>query len=385
MRLPDGTIIQSGLGQNAGNYGQERLYGCVVGIVTRVYWSDDAQNSAAAPMADQRGSQLQCDVFVVDSGNDNPWTIPNVIVLPEGPTGVDDYCEAVPRPCSQMLDGSQFRPDFALDVTKLDGDWCLVAFIAGSYARPVMLKWWPHPGNRQDPATNGNPVYNPTTGAVPSGNLKQGRRMFRRFAGLKWTITDEGSLYLDTNESNYALTGKSTGAVRTAADDGGDIQVDVKPARKTQINFNPWVPLPDVPSTPQPNPPGAAKTRATDRTTVTLDKDTVTLLAGKILELLTSDDYIDVHAKTKVRLRGDDASDTVLLGDDDPANCDHTLKAETFRDQFFNTLVYAVAHHVHGTPVGPTSEPTPNPNPLGPMPPAQLGAVAITNFVKVKK
>jgi hypothetical protein len=384
-RLPDGTIMQSGLTHNPLNYGQERLNGLFVGIVLAVHYSDDPQNATAVTAADQRGSGPTCDVLITSSGNDNVWPVPNVLVLPEGPTGVDDFCESIPRACSGMIDGSQFQANMCLDYSKLDGDWCLVGFIGGSYAAPVMLKWWPHPGNRRDPATLGWPIQNPSTGAQDGGTLQQGRRMFRRFQGVKYTITNQGSVYFDTNEANSTLVGDKSGPTRQETDDGGDIQVDVKPARQMQVNFNKAVPLPKVPSLPQPNPPQGEYSRATDRTTVTLDKDTISLLAGKIIEMLTSDDYIDMHAKTKVRMRGDDASDTVILGDTDPANCDHTIKAETFRDMFFDTLVKAFNNHKHGTPVGPTSIPTPDPTPSGPVPAQTLGAAAITNFVKVKK
>lgn len=386
-RSGDGTVSQSGLMQQPGDYDHERLYAPVVGVVLNVHWSDDPLNASAKPFPDQRGSQTTCDVLAIGHGNDNPWIIPNVTVLPEGPSGVDDFCEAIPRPCSQMTDGSTFDSRLSnIDYTKLDGDYCVILFIGGSIEQPVMIKWWPHPGNRQDPATLGFPVQTPSQGQTNAQTLSQGRRYFRRYRGLKYTITDQGSFFADTNESNSSFTGAEGGPDRNPSDDGGDIQIDVKKNRQLQVNFNPPVALPKTqPSLPQPNPPQGEDARATDRTTVTYDKDLIRLLAGKVIEMITSDDYIDLHAKTKVRVHGDDNSDTVLLGDTDPSNMDHALKAETFRDNFYNKLVYAVIHHKHGTPVGPTSEPTPDPNPLGPMPPDNLGAAAITNFVKVKK
>lgn len=379
MRSSDGTVHQSGLQRYARDYMPERLYYPVVGIVTAVHFSDDPQNTTAKAHTDQRGSAVTCDVIVVGDGTPNPWLLPNVVVLPEGPSGVDDFCESIPRPASQMTDGSAFDSSLSnIDYEKLDGDWCVVAFIGGSVEQPVMMKWWPHPGNRQDPATAGFPIQTPSQGQTQSNTLDQGRRYFRRFAGARFTITEQGSVFIDTNQSNNELKGSSSGVQRTPSDDGGDVQLDVKPARQLQVNFNPSVPLPKTqPSLPQPNPPQGEQMRATDRTTVTLDKDTVSMLAGKIVELLTSDDYIDLHAKTKVRLRGDDADDTVILGDDDPANCDHTVKGETFRI-LFNALIDAFNSHTHGTPVGPSGPPM---TPFG----ETMDDTQLSLFVMVKK
>lgn len=187
--------------------------------------------------------------------------------------------------------------------------------------------------------------------------MRQGRRSFRRFAGLKQTITAQGSLFIDTNESNAEFSGSSSGIKRKQKEEGGDIQYDVKPARQFQINFNAPVALPKKePSLPQPNPPQGEQQRKTDRTTVTLNKDQITLLAGKICEILTSDEYIDFHAKTKVRMRGDDGNNSVLLGDTDPSNMDHAIKGETFQ-QLFNAFIQWAITHTHGTAVGPTSTP----------------------------
>lgn len=358
MRHPNGTIGQSGMQQNPRDYQAQRLHFPVVGIVLAVHFSDDPQNATAKSHSDQRGSAVTCDVIVVGDGTVNSWLIPNCVVLPEGPSGVDDFCEAIPRPTTQMIDGSNYKSSLSnIDYNKLDGDWCVVGFIGGSVEMPIILKWWPHPSNRQDPATAGFPVQTPSQGLTDAKTLDQGRRYFRRFAGMKYTVTAEGSVFLDTNESNSDFVGAAAGPQRQPNDAGGDVQVDVKPSRQAQVNFNAPVPLPKKqPSLPQPNPPQGEQTRSTDRTTVTLDKDTISLLAGKIAEILTSDDYIDLHAKTKVRLRGDDGDNSVILGDTDPANCDHAVKGETFRD-LFNGFINWSIHHIHPSPVGPTGEP----------------------------
>lgn len=365
QRAIDGTIRQSGLSQNPADYNDERIYYPVVGIVMAVHFSDDPTNALTIPLSNQRGSGVTCDVLVINHGNDNPWFLPNVVVLPSGPSGVDDYCEEIPRPSSLMIDGSAFNSGLnSIDYEKLDGDWCVVEFIGGSSGQPVMMKWWPHPGNRQDPATAGFKLDPPpASGSADPKTLQQGRRSFKRYAGAKVTVTSEGSFYVDTNESNAEIIGSKSGVARKKRDKGGDIQVDVKPARKLQVNFNEPVPLPKTePSLPQPNPPQGEKSRKTDRTTVTLDKDTINLLAGKICEILTSDDYIDFHAKTKVRLRGDDGNDSIILGDTDPIACDHAVKGETFQ-ALMNAFILWATTHTHsetgtttGTPIQPFAQ-----------------------------
>lgn len=381
MRSADGTIRQSAHQANPHDYAHERLYAPVVGVILRVHSSDDPFNPSAKVQQDQRGYMTTVDVLVVGHGNDNPWLVPNVVVLPSGASGVDDYQEEIPNGCSQMIDGSQYDPTFSgIDITKVDGDWCVIGFIGGSIEQPVMLSWWPHPGNRSDPATAGFPVST-DNGTQDTGVLKQGRRFFKRYRGTKITITDQGSVFIDTNESNGQVSGSSSGITRSQTDDGGDVQVDMKPARQLQVNFNPSVPLPtDQPSLPQPNPPQGEQTRETSSTTMTLDKDTIALIAGQVVQLITNNKNIEIHAKTKVTIKGDDSSDAVLLGDDDASTCDHVINGETFFDNRYDPLIDWILHHKHPTAWGDTAEPD------SPMPfPAHHQSADLSVEVKVKR
>lgn len=347
---------------NPGDYAHERIYYPVVGVITNLRASDDPSNALTVPTSSQRGYGHTCDVYAIAHGNDNPWIIPNVVILPRGPSGVDDYCEDLPRPASIMADGSKFDGNYgAIDLRKCDGDWGVVLFIGGSTMSPILINWFPHPGNTVDPATFGYALQPAQKGQTDAKTLKQGRRSFRRTAGLKRTVTEQGSLYIDTNESNAQFAGSSSTNqfTRTARDDGGDIQVDVKPARQLQVNFNPPVALPDdAPGTPQPNPPvGPQQDRKTDSTAVTLDKDTVELIAGEVVRLLAKSKNIEIHAKTKVTVVGDDSTDAVLLGDTDASNCDHAVNGETFFNNRYDMLVQALLVHTHGSAVGPTDVP----------------------------
>lgn len=362
-RAADGTIYQSSLMAQPGDYDHERINYPVLGIVTALHVSDDPFNAVTAPTSSQRGSAATCDVYVVGHGNDNPWVIPNVVILPRGPTGVDDFCEDLPRPANFMVDGSQINGNIgSLDLTKIDADWCVVAFIGGSIQSPIMLSWFPHPGNVTDPATFGFPLQPAQSGQSDAKTLNQGRRSFRRVAGLKATVTSQGSLFLDTNESNAKVTGdKDTGRIkRDGRDDGGDVQLDIKKTRQLQVNFNPPVAQPKKqPSLPQANPPdsGPQQDRETKLTAVTLDKKNIEMIAGEVVRLLTNDKNIEIHAKTKVTIMGEDSTDNTLLGSDDASACDHAVSGETFFQNRYDVLVNALKNHTHNTSVGPTDVP----------------------------
>lgn len=361
-RAADGTIYQSSLMSAPGDYDHERINYPVLGVVTALHVSDDPFNAVTVPTSSQRGSAPTCDVYVVGHGNDNPWIIPNVVILPRGPSGVDDFCEDLPRPANFMVDGSKINGNIgSLDLTKIDADWCVVAFIGGSIQSPIMLSWFPHPGNFTDPATFGFPLQPAQNGQSDAKTLDQGRRSFRRTAGLKRTITAQGSLWFDTNESNAEVSADSNkGRIkRKKRDAGGDVQFDLKDTRRMQVNFNPPVALPDdEPSLPQPNPPdGPQQTRKTDLTAVTLDQKNVEMIAGEVVRLLTNNKNIEIHAKTKVTIMGEDSTDSTILGTDDTSACDHAVSGETFLQNRFDLLVNLFKAHTHNTSVGPTDVP----------------------------
>lgn len=370
-RTPNGTILQSMHQRNAGDYQHRNINYLIVGIVMKVFPSDHPNNQSATHTQSRtlkHGCQAECEVLVKFAVNDDPWLIPNVVILPRGASGIDDYSEELPRPATQMIDGSQFNGDLkGVDPSKLDGDLCVVGFIGGNRAQAVMLSWYPHSYNRTDPATSN---------VLDNGFLNQGRRMFRRYRGAKVTITNTGSLYLDTNESNANTTGTQAGWKRALKDDGGDIQVDVKPSRQVQFNFNPPVAVTEQdPSVPSPvntngyddnNPAKPASTRATTATAVTLDKETIQMIAGEVARIITNNANIEIHAKTKVTVKGDDSTDSVILGDDNPSNCDHAINGETFFAGRYDPLVQFVLNHIHPSAVGPTdkaSGPPPFPDP----------------------
>jgi hypothetical protein len=380
----DGSIIQSVHLVNQDDYGNDSMNTNVLGIVLEVFTADHPTNRSAIPTPTQRGARIECRVLIVQDYDDRAWIIPNAVVLPTGPTGIDDFSEHVPRPTTQMIDGSTYDGALVnIDYKKLDGDWCVVSFIGGSTTQPYITGWWPHPSNFEDATTGGVPRQDPGEPSTDTKVLNQGRRMFRRFRGTKFTITSTGSLYLDTNESNSIFSGTSDGIDRKPRDDGGDIQIDVKPARQLQVNFNPSVALGTAqPSLPQPNPPAAAQDRETKATTVTWNKKLVEMIAGEVVRLITNDKNIEIFAKTKVTVKGDDGNDSVILGSDDPGACDHAVIGETFMNDRYNKLVAAFNNHMHNTAVGPTAGPTPSGDPIPALP---MSTAQLSPAVKVKK
>lgn len=279
--LVDGTVTQSSHSWDHEDYADHSLNYPVVGIVLSVYPSDHPENRSSIEKDDQRGSQMEADVYIINDGQEGGHiVIPNVVIQPQGPSGIDDFSDAYPRPTTQLTDGGKYDPSLSeLDPDKLDGDRCLVQFIGGDFNQPVMTGWMPHPENRKDPST----------GAYAEGTLRQGRTLRRRYRGLLATITDEGSLFINTNESGSIVKGSEAGVVRELTDLGGDIQVDMKNNRQLEINFNPPVEDPEnQPSLIQRNPPAtgeATEERTETDTRFYMDKDFIRAVAGQVIEM----------------------------------------------------------------------------------------------------
>jgi hypothetical protein len=288
MKTQRGATKQSGMTANASDYNHQQMHFPVLGIVINVYAADDPLNKSSVPKQDQRGTQIECNVLVVNDGRSTSWILPNVVVLSHAPTGVDNFHEELPRPCTMMLDGTEFSTDLrGIDMTKLDGDWVVVGFIGGSINQPYVIGWWPHPSNRRDSAT-GN--------ISGLGNLRQGRRSLRRINGASLTVTDKGSVYVDTNEAGASLVPGPVVTKKTP-DPGGDIKVSVKKSRTFELNWNPTVAQPELePSLPQANPPQGTFIREDVVTRITADKDLVEMIAGSVLKLMARSENLEMIA-----------------------------------------------------------------------------------------
>ena len=82
--LRSGTVMQSGLKHQPGDYWQEFITHPVLAVVLNVYYSDDPFNvsSQAGNAVGARGSHVQARVMVVNDGSDSTWELPNVVITP---------------------------------------------------------------------------------------------------------------------------------------------------------------------------------------------------------------------------------------------------------------------------------------------------------------
>lgn len=346
-KLLDGTAAQSGHVRNNGDYNHDRINFPVLGVVLNLHPSDDFhKNKSAIAKQDGRGSRWEAEVLVLNDGTDTYMTLPNVVILPRGPSGIDDFSEDLPKPCSQMIDGSRFKANMAsIDPYKLDGDFVIVQFIGGKITQPVITNWYPHPSNFTDPSTQG----------IKQGTLVQGKRSLKRYNGVELTVTPAGSVHLDTNNSGSTVVGTDKGPSRKSNVRGGDVMVNVKPGRTCEVNFNPTVPNPTgEPSLPQPNPPAQPNARQDTNTALTMDKDFINAVAGQVVQLV-----------------GKIVADGILLGEEPT---DHVIKGETHQATYnafvsvFNALVETYAAHTHPTPNGQSGRPLPDGVPPVPNP-----------------
>jgi hypothetical protein len=303
VRTRSGTVSQSGLRYDEGDYEHERMSSPVLGIVLAVYASDDALNRSSNFFQDGRGSQIEARVLVINDGSDSPWILPNVAVLPRGASGVDNYSEEIPRGVSGATDDAQIVSNLTdVSPSKLDGDWCVVDFLGGSYSQPFMSAWWPHPANRHDPATAG------TTDA-----LAQGRRWARRFQGTRAVVTSNGTVLLDTSEANHLIRkGK-----RGISSEGGDVRITIKDSRTLEMNWNASVfGDPNEVDFLWETDTQKHRDRATTNTHIAITKDQVEAVAGQLIHLKAKDDGTGTATVTAdhVNLGGASAPEQLVLG-----------------------------------------------------------------------
>lgn len=321
-----GTPMQGGLVQQTGDNRHFNITYPVLGVIQSVYFSDDNLNPVANAVQNGRGSAIVARVIVLNDGSESPTVLPNVTILPTGSSGHDDYQEEIPKAATGTIDGARFQSDFRdIPPWKLNGDWCVVGFIGGSIHQPVMLNWFPHPGNRKDPATGG----------FAAEALAQGRRWVKRFQGARLTITSKGTLFVDTSKANNKISDTRTS--REENEEGGDINVTVKKDRKLEINFNPLVFDENEPDFLWERPEIDKKgTRDESNSRLIMDKDTIQILAGQVAEILASQNLY---------LGEQGASENLVLG--------QQLKS------LLEKILNALLTHRHPTGVGPSGPPLP--------------------------
>ena len=304
-----------------------------LGIVLNIKASDSAVNKSAGEINSQRGYRTEAEVLIINDGGDAAFPVPDCVILPSGASGIDNFHEELPTASDYLIDGSRWDGNMNVDTDKLVGDRCIVAFIGGHTSQPVILSSYPHPSNRHDPATQGE----------AEGTLVQGRRLLKRYAGAKITITSKGSIFVDTNESNSLLSAQKGASERKKREEGGDIVLDVKPGRRLEIDFNPSVPKPDEPSTPQANPPQGEFLRNTENTTVRFTDAEIELIAKEAVKIISRTTDIVLQPAVNLLLGSADAEQRMVLGD--------------LWQSMMSQVLAALAGHTHGTGVGPSGPP----------------------------
>lgn len=285
----------------------------VVGIILSVHPSDAKGNWTAENHPQLRGSRHECTVLAGRLLGMPDQILKNVVIPPQRHSGMDNFEEDLPRGCKAYLDGSTYKADFSdVDITKLDGEWCVVSFLDGNSQYPYLSNWWPHPYNNIDPATSGEtPIEGTKANLVQADLEKKNRtRKLHRVNGVLTLVSRQGSVYLDTTEAGRTIKVEGTKRVASQVDKGGHIQVDVKKKAQLEINWNEKkstgpqlgagsttskpVHDPDLPHDDQPFSETAAQARDTERT----------FIRGKEYELLLKTSGLNVWCETQSSNKG---------------------------------------------------------------------------------
>lgn len=324
--MRNGTVMQGGLAFSSADFGHLDISNPVMGVVLDVFPADSLSNETAANFHDRRGYCATASVLILNDGTDAPTLLPNVIILPPSGTGHDDFSEELPQPTTGTIDGARFHSGYEeVQPWKLNGSYCIVQFVGGSIAQPIMTHWFPHPGNRKDAITSG----------LSMDSLHQGRRIAKRFQGTRLVLTSTGTVLLDTSQANHKL--QADRASRDEVEKGGDIRVTVKNERELEVNFNKPVFDENEPDFLwERNEIQSQGTREEVATRILADKDFIKLLAGEVAQI--------------------SAADNVYLGD--VGATENFVLGQQLKD-LLTTILNALISHIHPTGVGPSGPPLP--------------------------
>lgn len=209
------------------------VYTPMEGIILEVKPSDDPDNlSSTIEWSDNRGHRHECTVLITDANSEPMLLLENVVIPPSKHSGMDDFEEDLPRGVSGHLDKEKLSKNWAhIDLSRLDGEHCVVSFLGGSIDKPYISNWWHHPANKFDPSTTGQACL------AQADPKKQKSRAMRRVNGVLQMVSPEGDVYLNTNEANSTveITPKYK---RSMKNSGGSVQVDIKKTQQLEINWN---------------------------------------------------------------------------------------------------------------------------------------------------
>lgn len=294
--LPDGSVYSSSQLSMAVDMAHTELTKPMVGVILSVNPSDDPDNlTAAVEVSNQKGWRHECRVLIMDANAEPNLYLENVVIPPEGHSGVDNYEEDLPRGVIRSLDGKTLSEHFKdHDITRLDAEWCVINFVGGSVDRPFIMNWWHHPLNKHDPSSSGQALDGDSLKQV---NLQKNKlRTFRRINGVETLVTPEGDVYFNTAGANSKIDVLPT-VKRMGVKKGGSIQVNVKTTQQMEFNWNTPVEglkagsntafqsreesLPHLKAPAKPV--GTPKARSTNKTIVRFKEDEGTISTGKMV------------------------------------------------------------------------------------------------------
>jgi len=334
-----GTTQQS-LAIDSRDYKHFNVGSSYAGVVLRVYPADNLHTLGAQADPAHHGVFAECSVLCVGTNSGTLLKLDHVLIPPNGPSGLYSYHESLPRPSSNVIDGSDYDENLAsLDPNKLDGDWCIVNFLGSNLTKPYIASWWQHPYNNLDSSTSG--AGHPDSSGNPRA-LDQSGRVFDRVNGVEYITTKEGDLYVSTEFANSQLNYSETrtpvrGSWDKTTDEnlGGSIQVRVKQSQTLELDWNPSVEGLGInngadPNLPQKNPPGTQQQpQEATNTTVFISKDDALVTVPTLMKLKTkqtfkveSDDNVGISATNELELEsssiklGSDADQSLIRGED---------------------------------------------------------------------
>lgn len=237
---PDRSPLQTSLAGAGSQYQHYRMHQTMLGVVLEVHRSDNESNRSAINSTDRRGSQHTCSVLLIDANSPTQIVLPNVVITPDCPSGLDNFYELLPRGSSNFTDGQDFDPSLSnIDTSTLDGDWCVVGFLGGNIDKPFILRWWSHPKNTLDHQTSGE--GNPDAQGTPKA-LDQTGRHFSRINGVETVINKDGDVYISTKYAGASLEfsreqqpTNGRWPRQVPADFGGSILVNLKNSQTMEL------------------------------------------------------------------------------------------------------------------------------------------------------
>lgn len=234
----DGSVVSSSQFRFSDVDGYRNASIPMEGIIVDVVPSDDPNNLTSSAVSSKRGFRHECTVLVIDDYGSSYLLLENVVIPPNKHSGVDDFEEDLPRGVSGHVDKQQLNKHWKnIDISRLDGEHCVVSFIGGCLDKPFISNWWPHPANNFDLSTSGQ------TCLKQADSKKNQSRAMRRVNGVLQLITKEGDVYFDTNEASSTVDitsekGTTSGYRRKLSAKGGNVQVNIKKNKQLEINWN---------------------------------------------------------------------------------------------------------------------------------------------------